>query len=88
MSEDRFDSKKKADYTKWAFAALVAIFAVLWLAREFDSADEETAASSATPSAEWTTAPEGGVPVDLPEARMTNAPTDAPSAEQVTDPDE
>ncbi len=32
------------------------------------------------PSSEWTTAPEGGVPVTLPKVRMTNAPaTPAPT---------
>lgn len=34
------------------------------------------------PSPEWTTAPEGGVEVDLPETPMTNVPPPAPGAEK------
>ncbi len=41
-------------------------------------------AEAPPPSTEWTSAPEGGVDVELPETPMTNAP--APAPEPVSEP--
>jgi len=38
------------------------------------------------PSSEWTTAPEGGVEVNLPETQMTNVPVAPPIAEETDQP--
>ncbi|WP_114520878.1 hypothetical protein [Altererythrobacter sp. ZODW24] len=61
----------------WVLIALVLAVAVLfWFMRMVDQSAEPALETAQLPSSEWTTAPEGGVDVDLPETKMTNVPTE------------
>ncbi len=82
-----------ADATKikfsafWAIViALLIIAGVLTLFGDVFSGKEVPAEEPQPPSTEWTTAPEGGVEVDLPETPMRAAePEAAPQAEAAAD---
>lgn len=62
-----------------ALVLLVAIVLLFYAPLRGPVPDE----APATPSTEWTTAPEGpAVPVDLPETPMRNAPRETPAASE------
>lgn len=71
--------------TTWTviIIAIIAIAAAGYY--YFDEMDDERAAPAPPPSTEWTTAPEGGLDVELPQAPMTNVPPETPSAEDTPD---
>ena len=66
----------------WIFIFLLAIvLGGIWLWVQSEQSAEPAPSSASQPSSEWTTAPEGGVKVNLPETPMTNAPVDAPNSD-------
>ncbi|GAA4644047.1 hypothetical protein GCM10023115_20070 [Pontixanthobacter gangjinensis] len=76
MGADERGSRKSG--SGWIVAGLVILFAgafYLWVQSQGQNADVEV--ETTPPSSEWTSRPEGGVEVNLPEARMTNTPAEA-----------
>ena len=67
MNQDR-----KSTLTK-VVVIVVASVAILLIFRTYFY-DEEAVPDMSPPSTEWTTAPEGGVEVNLPETPMRNVP--------------
>jgi len=59
---------------------VVATVAVLMILRVY-FADREPEPEVSPPSSEWTTAPERGVDVNLPETPMHNVPVETPESE-------
>lgn len=64
--------------------AAVIVIGGVWFWMKSERAAESEQAALVHPSTEWTTAPEGGVQVDLPKAPMTNTPVESPAP--VTEP--
>lgn len=58
------------------FVLAAVVLGVLWFWLQSNEAAAPAPASPAVPSTEWTTAPEGGIPVQLPETPMTNVPVE------------
>jgi len=68
------DSRKKIN---WFWAIVIALlFAVLivWFSSPTREVAQDGTPETDAPIAEFTTAPEGGVPVNLPDTPMTNVP--------------
>lgn len=79
-------TQEKPEFTKarniWVFLIVLGIvLGGLWLWIRSEQRAEPAPSSVSQPSSEWTTAPEGGVKVNLPETPMTNVPA------QGSDPD-
>ena len=67
----------------WILVILLLIIAgVLVLFRDVLPIGDEPAQQPPPPSTEWTTAPEGGVEVDLPETPIRAAEPDADDAQE------
>lgn len=75
---------------KWIWLLILAVViaaGVIWLYNKQEGrADLNRVAEP--PSAEWTTRPEGGVEVDLPDTPMTNAPIEEEEAPDANREDE
>lgn len=88
------ENDSRAPKRRWLLVAL-ALVAVLAVGYYYSNrAPSQPLAVTTPPSTEWTTAPDtAGVPVDIPQTRMTNVPaeaapaTAAPSAASTSPPD-
>jgi len=66
----------------WFWILIIAVLFAILIYWFFDPVGEVPVAEepeATLPSDEFTTAPEGGVPVQLPETPMTNTPTETQS---------
>lgn len=80
MPQDKPNHSKRNNALIFIILLAVALGA-FWLWIQSEQRVEPASTSNAPPSTEWTTAPEGGVEVDLPEAPMTNVPLKNPVPE-------
>ncbi len=75
------EPQKKTNLLWILVIALLGVLVVIWFLSPATDDDfiEPTSTETAAPDAMLTTAPDGGVPVELPDAPMTNVPEDQPS---------
>ena len=74
-------AKEKPGFSRtrniWIFLIVLGIvLGGLWLWIQSEQRVEPAPSSTSKPSSEWTTTPEGGVKVDLPETPMRNVPVE------------
>ncbi|WP_336985631.1 hypothetical protein [Altererythrobacter aquiaggeris] len=65
-----------------ALVLAAGLIGAFWIWRQSEQTQAPAPITTTNPSPEWTTAPEGGVPVTLPETQMTNAPLEEPAPEE------
>lgn len=82
------DESKGMTRSFWpVFLAVLVIAVLVLLFRAMGSEDDEVPSQEPVPSTEWTTAPEGGVDVNLPDTPMRNVRPDenAPEGENASE---
>ncbi len=78
MSDPKSSSSNKRAVWLIAIAVIVGM-GLFWSWTQSQQAARDERAAATPPSTEWTTAPEEGVDVKLPETQMTNVPMENPA---------